>query len=184
MSGRSTCGVGGCACAWAAGFGPCNATVARVVCWRRLLLVCVARVAAVCGAEMIATEQQMKDARIDPAWRDYCAHLLIPLNKCRHETYYLPWKCNHERHEYERCQYGEYVSHGCAACLRPLAVACRHPPSPRHWCTHALTCVRLCARCVHQAPAFGSSKEERWILTTVQTIAARAVVGVCVSRLR
>ena len=58
---------------------------------------------------MIATEQQMKDARIDVAWGDYCAHLLIPLNKCRHQTMYLPWKCQHERHEYEKCQYGEYV---------------------------------------------------------------------------
>jgi len=57
----------------------------------------------------------MKDARIDPAWRDYCAHLLIPLNKCRHDTFYLPWKCSHERHEYERCQYGEYV---CLVCER------------------------------------------------------------------
>lgn len=60
-----------------------------------------------CAAEMIATEQQMKDARIDVAYRDYCAHLLIPLNECRHRTMYLPWKCGHERHEYEKCEYGE-----------------------------------------------------------------------------
>lgn len=59
--------------------------------------------------KMIATEQQMKDARIDVAWRDYCAHLLIPLNKCRHQTFYLPWKCQHERHTYEKCQYGEHL---------------------------------------------------------------------------
>lgn len=27
------------------------------------------------------------------AYRDSCAHLLIPLNRCRGETYFLPWKC-------------------------------------------------------------------------------------------
>ena len=51
----------------------------------------------------------VKAARLDIAYRDYCAHLLIPLNKCRHETFYLPWKCGHERHTYEKCQYVEYV---------------------------------------------------------------------------
>lgn len=35
----------------------------------------------------------MRDARVPLAYRDSCAHLLIPLNRCRYETYYLPWKC-------------------------------------------------------------------------------------------
>ena len=61
----------------------------------------------VCPAVMKVTEQQMKDARIDVAFRDYCAHLLIPLNACRHTSYYLPWKCSDERHAYEKCQYFE-----------------------------------------------------------------------------
>jgi hypothetical protein len=26
-------------------------------------------------------------------YRDSCAHLLIPLNRCRQAEYYLPWKC-------------------------------------------------------------------------------------------
>ncbi len=33
--------------------------------------------------------------------------LLIPLNICRHKTDYLPWKCEDERHVYEKCQYDE-----------------------------------------------------------------------------
>ena len=37
-------------------------------------------------AKMIATEQEMRDARVPIAWRDYCAHILIKLNKCRNET--------------------------------------------------------------------------------------------------
>ena len=35
----------------------------------------------------------MSDARLPLAYRDSCAHLLIPLNRCRFEQYYLPWKC-------------------------------------------------------------------------------------------
>jgi hypothetical protein len=35
----------------------------------------------------------MSDAKLPLAYRDSCAHLLIPLNRCRREEYYLPWKC-------------------------------------------------------------------------------------------
>ncbi|EKX35115.1 hypothetical protein GUITHDRAFT_97918 [Guillardia theta CCMP2712] len=46
--------------------------------------------------------------KIDPAYRDYCSHLLIPLNKCRYANYFLPWKCTEERHAYEKCQFQEF----------------------------------------------------------------------------
>ena len=36
--------------------------------------------------EMKVTQEQMAEARIDLAYRDYCAHLLIPLNRCRRRT--------------------------------------------------------------------------------------------------
>jgi NADH-ubiquinone oxidoreductase B18 subunit (NDUFB7) len=29
--------------------------------------------------------------------------LLLPLNVCRKEKYYLPWECENERHAYEKC---------------------------------------------------------------------------------
>lgn len=35
----------------------------------------------------------MSAARLPLSYRDTCAHLLIPLNRCRFEEYYLPWKC-------------------------------------------------------------------------------------------
>ena len=35
----------------------------------------------------------MREARLPMAYRDSCANLLIPLNRCRYEEYYLPWKC-------------------------------------------------------------------------------------------
>ncbi|KAL1919433.1 uncharacterized protein VTP21DRAFT_2126 [Calcarisporiella thermophila] len=59
--------------------------------------------------EMKATQKEMADARLPLAYRDYCAHLLIPLNKCRTETLYMPWKCVDERHAYEKCQYDDYM---------------------------------------------------------------------------
>ena len=40
-----------------------------------------------------ATREQMSEARLPLAYRDSCAHLLIPLNRCRFEEYYMPWKC-------------------------------------------------------------------------------------------
>lgn len=55
-----------------------------------------------------ATREQMSKARLPLQYRDSCAHLLIPLNRCRFEEYYLPWKCVDERHSYEKCQYEEF----------------------------------------------------------------------------
>ena len=58
---------------------------------------------------MVATPEQLQAAKIDLAYRDFCAHLLIPLNECRRASYFLPWKCDHERHVYEKCEYKEYM---------------------------------------------------------------------------
>ncbi|KAI0153140.1 NADH-ubiquinone oxidoreductase B18 subunit-domain-containing protein [Xylariaceae sp. FL1272] len=55
-----------------------------------------------------ATRDEMRDAKLPLAYRDSCANLLIPLNRCRKDTYYLPWKCEDERHSYEKCQYVEF----------------------------------------------------------------------------
>ncbi len=59
--------------------------------------------------EMVATEEQLQRAKIPVAYRDYCSHLLIALNDCRLKEYWMPWKCEHERHSYEMCEYEEYV---------------------------------------------------------------------------
>ncbi|KAK7236281.1 quinone-specific NADH dehydrogenase [Aureococcus anophagefferens] len=56
-----------------------------------------------------ATRKEMSDAGLLIAYRDACAHLLIPLNKCRRQTFYMPWECGHYRHEYEKCQYVEWL---------------------------------------------------------------------------
>ena len=54
---------------------------------------------------MIATREEMVEARVPIPYRDQCAHLLIPLNKCRSAEFFLPWKCENERHTYEKCEY-------------------------------------------------------------------------------
>ena len=36
-------------------------------------------------------------AQVPIAYRDTCAHLLVPLNKCRRVTWWNPNKCEHER---------------------------------------------------------------------------------------
>jgi hypothetical protein len=56
-----------------------------------------------------ATPEQLRQSRIPLAWRDGCVDLLLPLNDCRNKTSYMPWKCQHERHTYEKCLYDEFV---------------------------------------------------------------------------
>ncbi|OAY73980.1 NADH dehydrogenase (ubiquinone) 1 beta subcomplex subunit 7 [Ananas comosus] len=53
---------------------------------------------------MIATQAEMVEARVPIPYRDQCAHLLIPLNLCRAAEFYLPWRCELERHGYEKCE--------------------------------------------------------------------------------
>ncbi|CAG8978557.1 hypothetical protein HYALB_00012431 [Hymenoscyphus albidus] len=60
------------------------------------------------GLSKTATREAMSEAKLPLAYRDSCAGLLIPLNRCRYEEYYLPWKCENERHSYEKCQYEEF----------------------------------------------------------------------------
>jgi NADH dehydrogenase (ubiquinone) 1 beta subcomplex subunit 7 len=61
------------------------------------------------GVEMVATRKEMFEASVPIHWRDYCAHMLIPLNDCRRVKYYLPWECTDERHAYEQCQYKDWL---------------------------------------------------------------------------
>eukprot|EP00966_Prymnesium_polylepis_P182561 4229809-Prymnesium_polylepis.1 len=86
---------------------------------------------------MKVTREEMKAARIPLQWRDYCAHLLIPLNECRKQTWYSPFKCQDLRHGYEKCQYDECVAARRArsaptaallrgACVRAVHKARRH----------------------------------------------------------
>ncbi|XP_073394934.1 NADH dehydrogenase [ubiquinone] 1 beta subcomplex subunit 7-like [Physcomitrium patens] len=57
----------------------------------------------------LATQEEMVEARLPLGSRDMCSKLLIPLNKCRQDTFYLPWKCEDERHGYEKCEYDLFL---------------------------------------------------------------------------
>mmetsp|Transcript_15946 Transcript_15946/g.22717 ORF Transcript_15946/g.22717 Transcript_15946/m.22717 type:complete len:95 (-) Transcript_15946:104-388(-) len=48
-------------------------------------------------------------AKVPLAWRDTCGHLLVPLNKCRRESWWNPNECGHYRHTYEECLYNSYL---------------------------------------------------------------------------
>ncbi|KZT62204.1 hypothetical protein CALCODRAFT_279802 [Calocera cornea HHB12733] len=50
----------------------------------------------------LASEEEMKRAHLPLGYRDQCSALLIPLNKCRRKTLYMPWECENERHSYEK----------------------------------------------------------------------------------
>ncbi|KAH8105413.1 NADH-ubiquinone oxidoreductase B18 subunit-domain-containing protein [Cristinia sonorae] len=56
-----------------------------------------------------ASQTELKNSKIPLAWRDGCSSLLLPLNVCRKDKFYLPWECENERHAYEKCQYDDYV---------------------------------------------------------------------------
>lgn len=63
---------------------------------------------AVSYCKAVRSQEELERAKIDIGYRDFCAHLLIPLNACRRDNFYLPWRCQHERHAYEKCQYFDY----------------------------------------------------------------------------
>lgn len=57
---------------------------------------------------MFISQDEMAQEKIPLAYRDYCAHLLPALNKCRIATLYAPWECKLERIAWHKCQYDDY----------------------------------------------------------------------------
>nr|XP_023500969.1 NADH dehydrogenase [ubiquinone] 1 beta subcomplex subunit 7 isoform X1 [Equus caballus] len=60
-------------------------------------------------AEMVATQQQMNDAQLVLQQRDYCAHHLIRLLKCKRDSFPNFLACKHERHAWDHCEHLDYV---------------------------------------------------------------------------
>ncbi|XP_071975052.1 NADH dehydrogenase [ubiquinone] 1 beta subcomplex subunit 7 [Engystomops pustulosus] len=58
---------------------------------------------------MVATQEQMNMAQLPLKQRDYCAHYLITLMKCKRDMWPNIFGCKHERHEWEYCQHEDYV---------------------------------------------------------------------------
>lgn len=57
--------------------------------------------------EAIATEEELRSAKIPLRARDYCAHKLLTYYACRRDNF--PWvvRCEHEKHDYLTCQHEE-----------------------------------------------------------------------------
>lgn len=60
-------------------------------------------------AEMVATQQQMNDAQLVLQQRDYCAHYLIRLLKCKRDSFPNILACKHEQHDWDYCEHLDYV---------------------------------------------------------------------------
>lgn len=60
--------------------------------------------------KMVATQKEMMDANIPLHLRDFCAHLLIPLEKCKNANFTgkMPWNCTAEKAEWDECQVQDY----------------------------------------------------------------------------
>lgn len=59
--------------------------------------------------EMVATQQEMNDARLVLQQRDYCAHYLIRLLKCKRDSFPNFLACKHEQHDWDYCEHLDYV---------------------------------------------------------------------------
>jgi hypothetical protein len=64
---------------------------------------------------MISAQHCMASKRAAAGRLDHCPPLPSlpgpppPLScHCRRASLYVPWKCEHERHSYEKCQYKDY----------------------------------------------------------------------------
>ncbi|XP_034946051.1 NADH dehydrogenase [ubiquinone] 1 beta subcomplex subunit 7 [Chelonus insularis] len=58
---------------------------------------------------MIATEKELMAGRVEPEFRDYCAHLFLEYDQCRYNNF--PWvvKCGREVHKWNTCSFEDYV---------------------------------------------------------------------------
>ncbi|XP_063060506.1 NADH dehydrogenase [ubiquinone] 1 beta subcomplex subunit 7 [Engraulis encrasicolus] len=59
--------------------------------------------------EMVATQEQMNLAMLNVNQRDYCAHHLLKLMKCKRDNWPNFLACKHERHDWDYCQHEDYV---------------------------------------------------------------------------
>ncbi|ELK06768.1 NADH dehydrogenase [ubiquinone] 1 beta subcomplex subunit 7 [Pteropus alecto] len=59
--------------------------------------------------EMVATQQEMNDAQLVLQQRDYCAHYLIRLLKCKRDSFPNFLACKHEQHDWDYCEHLDYV---------------------------------------------------------------------------
>uniref|UniRef100_A0A8C7WW81 NADH dehydrogenase [ubiquinone] 1 beta subcomplex subunit 7 n=1 Tax=Oryzias sinensis TaxID=183150 RepID=A0A8C7WW81_9TELE len=55
--------------------------------------------------EMVATQEHMNLAHLSLEQRDYCAHHLLKLMKCKRDNWPNFLACKHERHDWDYCEH-------------------------------------------------------------------------------
>ncbi|XP_069460050.1 NADH dehydrogenase [ubiquinone] 1 beta subcomplex subunit 7 [Ambystoma mexicanum] len=58
---------------------------------------------------MIATQEEMNTAQLPLELRDYCAHHLMKLLKCKRDSWPKILACKHERHDWNYCEHQDFV---------------------------------------------------------------------------
>lgn len=58
---------------------------------------------------MVASQDQMNLAQLPLEQRDYCAHHLLKLMKCKRDNWPNFLACKHERHDWDYCEHQDYV---------------------------------------------------------------------------
>ena len=71
------------------------------------------QIADITHTALSVSREAMSEARLPLQYRDSCAHLLIPLNQCRFDTYYLPWKCEVRNQLWEMMTKISGLTDGC-----------------------------------------------------------------------
>lgn len=56
---------------------------------------------------MIATEKELRAAKIPKDKWDFCAHHLLEVDRCRADNFPWVWKCKVEAHNASKCNYDE-----------------------------------------------------------------------------
>lgn len=59
--------------------------------------------------EIKVSDEDLYWAKIPPNKRDYCAHHLLELVRCRKQNYPFLGECSHYKHDWDNCQNEEYL---------------------------------------------------------------------------
>ncbi|XP_061209753.1 NADH dehydrogenase [ubiquinone] 1 beta subcomplex subunit 7 [Neopsephotus bourkii] len=58
---------------------------------------------------MVASAEVLAAARVPLEQRDFCAHHLVKLLRCKRDAFPAPWSCRDLQHGWEACQHHDYV---------------------------------------------------------------------------
>ncbi|XP_061300430.1 NADH dehydrogenase [ubiquinone] 1 beta subcomplex subunit 7 [Pezoporus flaviventris] len=58
---------------------------------------------------MVASPEVLAAARVPLEQRDFCAHHLVKLLRCKRDAFPEPWICRDLQHRWEACEHEDYV---------------------------------------------------------------------------